>query len=499
MEKISIEKFQEMIRKDPIYFLDSVLWGWHWSKQDEIIRAVFKYQRVTVKSCFWVWKTAISARIALAFVFAYSNSIVLSSAPTFKQVENVLWREIRKAYAGAKIPLGWNMFKTKFEISDMWYMIGMSSDNEANFQWFHSLHQLNIADEAWGINPKTLEAFEALMTWEGTKLLYIGNPTIAMWGFFDSFSDDSYYKISISVFDTPNFTKNGLKNVSELKKLTKEEVLALPLVYPELVTPMWAWDKIWRWGEDTAIFQSKVMAIFPDEWDDTLIRLSWIEQALEKEWDEEEWNMRPRRNCIGIDVARFGSDTTVLVAMDNGKMHENMRSYKGKDTMQTVGQAISMFNDLGFNKEFDYFVVDDTWVGWWVTDRLREQGFNVMPINNASSASDSETFRDIKAEIYWLLRQAFIDWKIRIYDTERLIKDISNIKYDYTSKGQIFIKSKKDMKKEGLDSPDFADALALAFYGSQIIDGGECLITEKKEDSDDENFSIVWNIFKKTF
>lgn len=497
--KISISEFQSVIRKDPIVFLDSVLWCTYWSKQQEIVKAVFENQRVTVKSCFGVWKTYICARIALAFQLAYSDSIVITTAPTFKQVENVLWREIRKAYAWAKIPIGGNMFKTKFEISDMWYMIGMSSDNEANFQGFHALHQLNIADEAWWIPTNTLWALEALMTWEWTKLLYIGNPTIAMWGFFDSFSDDSYYKISISVFDTPNFTKNGLKNVSDLKKLTKEEVLALPLVYPELVTPMWAWDKIWRWGEDTAIFQSKVMAIFPDEWDDTLIRLSWIEQALEKEWDEEEWNRRPRRNCIGIDVARFGSDTTVLMAMDNGKMHENMRSYKGKDTMQTVGQAISMFNDLWFNKEFDYFVVDDTWVWWWVTDRLREQGFNVMPINNASSASDQETFRDIKAEIYWLLRQAFIDGKIRIYDTERLIKDISNIKYDYTSKGQIFIKSKKDMKREWLDSPDFADALALAFYGSQIIDGWDCLITEKKEDSDDEGFTVVGDIMNKRF
>lgn len=499
MEKLALTEFQSSIQKDPLVFFDSVLGCSHWSKQREIITAVRDNQRVTVKSCFWVGKTYICARIALWFQFAYSDSIVITTAPTHRQIENVLWRELRSAYKKSKIPLGWKMNKTKFEIDERWYMLGLSSDEESNFQWFHSLNQLNIADEAWGINAKSLEALEALMTWEWTKLLYIWNPTIAMWGFFDSFSDDSYYKISISVFDTPNFTKNGLKNVADLKKLTKEEVLALPLVYPELVTPMWAWDKIWRWGEDTAIFQSKVMAIFPDEWDDTLIRLSWIEQALEKEWDEEEWNMRPRRNCIGIDVARFGSDTTVLVAMDNGKMHENMRSYKGKDTMQTVWQAISMFNDLGFNKEFDYFVVDDTGVGWWVTDRLREQGFNVMPINNASSATDSETFRDIKAEIYWLLRQAFIDWKIRIYDTERLIKDISNIKYDYTSKWQIFIKSKKDMKREGLDSPDFADALALAFYGSQIIDGGDCLITEKKEDSDDEGFSIVGDIFKKTF
>lgn len=113
-------------------------------------------------------------------------------------------------------------------------------------------------------------------------------------------------KITISVFDTPNFTKNKIKNVNDLEKYTKEEVLELPLVYPELVTPMWAWDKLKRWGKDTAIFQSKVMAIFPDEGDDTLIKLSHIEAALVKEWTEEEWTRRPRRNCIGIDVARFG-------------------------------------------------------------------------------------------------------------------------------------------------------------------------------------------------
>lgn len=181
-------------------------------------------------------------------------------------------------------------------------------------------------------------------------------------------------------------------------------------------------------------------------------------------------------------------------------MNENIRHYKGKDTMKTVGEAIAMFNTLWFLKEFDYFIVDDTGVGGGVTDRLRELGYNVIAVNNAESAKDSETFRDIKAEIYWALRQAFIDWKIKIYDVDRLIKDMSNIKYDYTSNWKIFIKSKKDMKKEGQDSPDFSDALALAFYGTQIIDGGDVVIWEKKEeDEKDTNFSIVWNIFKKNF
>lgn len=47
-----ITTFQKTIQDDPVYFLDNILGGWHWSKQDEIIRAVFAHQRVTVKSCF---------------------------------------------------------------------------------------------------------------------------------------------------------------------------------------------------------------------------------------------------------------------------------------------------------------------------------------------------------------------------------------------------------------------------------------------------------------
>lgn len=208
-----------------------------------------------------------------------------------------------------------------------------------------------------------LGAIEAIMTGKGTKVLYIGNPTIASGGFYNAFKDDTFEKITISVFDTPNFTKNGIKTVQELEKLTYDEVINLPIEYPGLVTPAWAWDKLRRWGKDTPMFQSKVMAVFPEEGDDTLIRLSWIDQAIDKVWDEAEWAMRPRRNSIGIDVARFGSDSTVIMPMDNGKLLDEVVHYKGKDTMKTVGHAIALFNKLGFKKEFDVFVVDDTGVG----------------------------------------------------------------------------------------------------------------------------------------
>lgn len=497
MAKFSAEAFQEAIRKDPVVFFDCVLGATHWSKQDEIARSAFRNQRTTVKSCHGIGKSYVAARIVLAFLFAHPDSVVVTTAPTFRQVENILWREIRAAAKKSVIPLGGNLLKTKYEIDEKWYAIGLSSDKEDNFQGFHANNLLVVADEAGGIVEKTLTVMEALLTSEGSRLLYIGNPTKASGGFYESHKSSAYHRISIPCFDTPNFTISKIRNVGDLKKMTREEVAALPLVYPELITPLWVYDRIESWGETSAIFQSRVLAVFPEEGNDTLIRLSDLEAALEKEWDGAEWARRPRRNSIGIDVARFGGDTTVLIAMDNGRMREDIVAYNGKDTMVTVGHAIALFNSLGFMKEFDTFVVDDTGVGGGVTDRLVELGYNVIPVNNASSASDTEKFRDIKAEIYWMLRLAFINGEIRIHDVGRLIKDISNVKYDYMSNGTIFIKSKKKMKEEGLDSPDYADALALAYYGSSVVDGGDAVIGD--DDGAGESRTVTGGVMRKKF
>ncbi len=86
---------------------------------------------------------------------------------------------------------------------------------------------------------------------------------------------------------------------------TREQLLVLPLPYPELVTPLWAFERAQSWGTESPMFQARVLAIFPEEGDDTLIKLSNIERALEKEWTKEEWERRPRKKVIGIDVARF--------------------------------------------------------------------------------------------------------------------------------------------------------------------------------------------------
>jgi inorganic pyrophosphatase len=56
-----------------------------------------------------------------------------------------------------------------------------------------------------------------------------------------------YHKISISCFDTPNFTYNKIKDLNDLKKYTRDELINLKLPYPELVTPLWVLERTIDW------------------------------------------------------------------------------------------------------------------------------------------------------------------------------------------------------------------------------------------------------------
>lgn len=465
-------KSQKIAQEEPTAFYDDQLGCTYWEKQKEITESVFVNPRTSVASCHGSGKTYIAARCALAFLYSFVDSLVITTAPTFKQVENQIWRELRDAHKSAKVPLGGNLLKTKLDIDEKWYAMGVSSDNPDNLHGFHAEHVLIICDEAAGIQPPILDSVEGSLTSANVHLLYIGNPTIGYGPFFDSHKSRLFNKIKIDVFSTPNFKINGIKTINDLRKFkTQEEVMQLKVANPHLVTPYWAWSRLEAWGEDSPMFRAKVLAIFPEEGEDTLIGLNYVQEALEKEFDEKEWELRPRANVIGIDVARFGSDETVFSVMDNLELLD-VDWHTGKDTMKTAGKAIRLFREYGFKKEFDWFVVDDTGVGGGVTDRLVEEGYNVLRVNFGESSSDQETYANLKAEIFWHLRSVFRGNEIKIIDRGKLVGQLPTVRYDMTGKGQIAIVDKKKMKKEGFTSPDFADSLALAVWGVYNCAGG---------------------------
>ena len=95
-----------MNQKDPLLFITKVLGSRPDDNQRKIINAIARYNRVAVSSCHSIGKTFTSARLALWFLFCFPKSLVLTTAPTTRQVNFLLWGEIRSAYKSSRVPLG---------------------------------------------------------------------------------------------------------------------------------------------------------------------------------------------------------------------------------------------------------------------------------------------------------------------------------------------------------------------------------------------------------
>lgn len=363
----------------------------------------------------------------------------ITTAPTWTQVENILWTEIRQAYASARFRLGGKLLKTEWQLDDGWFATGISTNapasgrdfGTARMQGYHSPNLLVLIDEAAGIESPIWKAIGSLTTGANNKVLAIGNPAVPVGPFFDTFSSQIWHKIKVSCLDHPNVV------------LGRE-------VIPGAVTSEWVADARAEYGEGSQMWKAKVLGDFPDEGTDTLIPLSWVERAVNREMkDNEPW-------MYAIDVARHGNDSTVHTIM-KGRTVKAQQTYNGKDLMSTVGRAQENCHKYGKMP----IAPDDTGLGGGVTDRLKELEYEVVPINFGERALESHRFYNKKAELFWKLRCDFENDNISIPDDPELIQQLSSILYDFTSTG-IKIESKDDMKKRGMKSPDKADSLAIA-------------------------------------
>ena len=109
-------------------------------------------------------------------------------------------------------------------------------------------------------------------------------------------------------------------------------------------------------------------------------------------------------------------------------------------------------------------------VGAGVYDRLNERGLPVVPCNVASRASDPRKFKNLRAEIFWGLREAFEDGLIDLdEDDDELASQLVSLRWWVDSSGRIVIESKDEMKKRGMPSPDRADALAMVWWEPAML------------------------------
>lgn len=222
----------ERYKNDPVAFqiecLD-VKPEYVWPKMIEVADSVRDNPKTAVKAGHGVSKSFEAARIALWFLCCHYPATVITTAPTHNQVEEILWREIRNAYAARKIPIDVEPTRTGLDFEEKWFALGFSTRPDTvtaeatRFQGFHNEHILVIFDEAAGIDPRIWRAAQHLLTSGHCRWLAIGNPTSDVGDFADCFKEDSSWnKITISVLDTPNY-KEGRELIPGVSGRTYEQ------------------------------------------------------------------------------------------------------------------------------------------------------------------------------------------------------------------------------------------------------------------------------------
>lgn len=448
-------------REDPVGWIDDVLGRRLWSKQAEIARALVTHREVAVASCHAAGKSHTGAALGLWSLYNFPMSMVLTTAPTQRQVEGILWKEMRALHRDALFDLGGRVLTSEIQIDEDWQAIGFTAIDADRFQGFHAPSVTAILDEAAGITHEVHVGVDAVLSGGRARKLMIGNPTDPTSEFAAAMLRDDVAKFSISAFDTPNFTGLGI-TLDDIKSgAWRDKIAGRPLPMPSLITPEWVADKFKKWGEDSPLWLARIMAKFPTLGANQLVPLAWWIAAVERAAANAVSNEGPK--ILSCDVARYGDDETVI-GFRQGRRYVTVDVQQGQNTMETVGKLVNFRRQLGA----DEIRVDVIGVGGGVVDRLEELRQPVVSVNVAEAAIDNERCRILRDEIYVGIRDRMDPRQvggatIEVEGDEELAGQLTQIRFRVNSRGQTEVESKDEMKKRGLSSPDRADAFAIAF------------------------------------
>lgn len=412
-------------RNDVLGFVREVLGDRPWSKQQQILKSVQENVYTAVRSCHGAGKTFIAARAVLWFLQSHPGSVVITTAPSTRQVRDLLWRQIRTGFEKSRAPLLGRCMTTQIDIGPDWYATGFATDEPINFQGPHSAEGvLVVVDEASGVPEWVFDTARGFMTQNNARMLLIGNPNFPSGSFFEAFGSNRWHQIHISAYDVPAHI---------LRADWKEEMLE-------------------DFGADNPIYQVRVLGEFPLQSENSLFDMRWIEDAMERHLEDGQ----PVE--IGVDVGRYGTDESCAVVRKGSRVVD-YKSWHGKDLMQTAGRVAELCRRYWPSR----VKIDEIGVGAGAVDKLKEDGWPVIGFNSNAAAKHPRDFANLRAEQFSALADRFRRGEIDIPPDRGLLKQLVTLTYEHTSKGQRKLIGKEDLRKAGKKSPNRADALMICF------------------------------------
>jgi hypothetical protein len=383
-------------------------------------------------------KGAVTSWIVLWFMSTRPNCQIVVTANTASQLSTKTWREVAKWH---KLAINADWFRwtaTKLyavAAPNTWFAsaIPWSENNPEAFAGTHESSVLIVFDEASRISDTIWDTASGAMTTAGAMWLVFGNPTRNSGAFRECFGKWRHRWITQQI------------DSRDAKSTNKAQL------------QQWVDD----YGEDSDYVRVRIRGEFPRIGDVQLIGLDAVERAMERDIKPEVFAHFPK--MIGVDVARFGNDSSIIIRRQ-GPMAWKPMAFNRIDTMALAGYVIDEAREFGTQTVF----VDGVGVGGGVVDRLRSVGLDVIDVQSGEAAGEHKRFKNRRMEL-WMRMKEWLDGDVSLpAGCNQLRDDLIGPEYGFDVAQKMQLESTKSMKDRGLASPDYASALAMTFADFSI-------------------------------
>ncbi len=430
-------------KADPVQFVRDVFGAEPDSWQVEVLRMFPVHQRIAMKACKGPGKSTVLAWIIWNFLATRPFPKVACTSITADNLADGLWTELAKWRARSPFLLAsFEWAKTRIVAKDhpeIWWCSartwakGADSTQQADaLAGLHADYLLFVLDEAGGIPDAVMAAAEAgLATGIETKMIMAGNPTHLEGPLYRACTSERHLWQVIEITGDPDDPKRSPR-----------------------ISVQWAREQIQKYGRENPWVLVNVFGRFPPSSLNALLGPDDVAPCLGRHLAEDVYAHAAR--VLGVDVARFGDDRTVIIPRQGLACFTPviMRNARTNEIAARIAVACQKW-------EPDAIFIDDT--GGWgagVIDSLLQAGYSPIPVNFSGKATDPR-YLNKRAEM-WFDMAEWVKTGPALPEMPELLRELCAPTYDFKN-GKFQLEDKGLIKERLGESPDISDALALTF------------------------------------
>lgn len=364
------------------------------------------------------------APLVMWFLSRWPQGQVVITSGSFRQVEKQLWPAMRRFKT--QFP-AWSFLQTEIKTPEEGFALGFSTDDAGRAEGWHPKQGREvdpvfiIVDEAKTVPDAVFEAFDRC-----TRVfqLWVSSPGAPRGQFYDSFHTNAahHWTRKVTSAECPHI--DPAKRARDLEK----------------------------YGPDHPTFRSMHEAEFTEETDRLVLDAQRLARALEGQ---------PKRDEVGEIVAfcdfAAGRDENAL-ALRRGNAARVVEAWQEKDTVQACRQFVKLFERENLRPSQIWGDADG--LGTVMCDQLAEMGWRINRFHGGTPSSEPDEYANLIGEVWHVGAREIERGRIHLGSVDpTTARQISTRRSEWDAKGRLRVEDKEKMRKEGLKSPDRADAL----------------------------------------